>query len=174
MKKFISLFLVISLVTINCASLRTLGSKREKHGATLIITKKDRQLITGELVSVKIPQQSLLLLDSETGADISVDIKDIKLITIVRESKVWTGAGIAFIAVWGAAIGAAVGGTVPMWDNGTGICAVIGGLAFGIIGGISGAGEGKYKTIQIEGMTDSAIKIALAKLRKYARVRDYK
>jgi hypothetical protein len=49
---------------------------------------------------------------------------------------------------------------------------VIGGAT--LIGGLIGNAAGKDKTIQIEGMTDSEIKKAMDKLRKKARIRDYK
>ncbi len=179
-KKLVSLFLVFSLVTINCASLRTTGGKREKHGATLLITKKDGQQVQGELITVK--PNSLLLLNTE-GKDVSVGIEEIKVITIVGKSKFWTGAGLGFLA--GAAVGALVGSEeasdlhygsyyyfVP-WVLAL-IYVTIGGLTCGIIGGLIGASVEKDKTIQIEGMTDSEIQEALDKLRKKARIRDYK
>ena len=56
--------------------------------------------------------------------------------------------------------------------------AIWGALYFGGVGAltavIEGAVAGKYKTIQIEGKSDSEIKEALEKLRKKAQIRDYK
>ena len=180
-KKFIALLLAISLMTINCASIRTTGGKKEKHGAKLIITKTDEQQIKGELITVK--PNSLLLLDTE-GKDVSVDIADIKVIVIVKKSKFWAGAGIGFLT--GVVLGAIV--SIPAVDAAsdpssyyyfvpwvlTVIYGAIGGLACGIIGGIVGAGYGTDKTILLEGMSDSEIKKAMDKLRKKARIRDYK
>ncbi len=51
---------------------------------------------------------------------------------------------------------------------------MIGGCIGALIGGIVGAGYGIDKTIQIEGMTDLEIEESLEKLRKKARIRDYK
>jgi len=48
------------------------------------------------------------------------------------------------------------------------------GLVGLILGGIAGLTSGTDKTIQIERMTDSEIREALEKLRKKARIRDYK
>jgi hypothetical protein len=86
-KRFIALFLIFSLLMINCATLKRLEKQREKgkkHGALLLIQNKDGQQVRGELITVK--PNSLLLLDTE-GKDVSVDIADIKVIRIVKKSK---------------------------------------------------------------------------------------
>ncbi len=173
-KKFMSLFLVFSLVILSM----NLYAK-ERRGAKLIITKKDGQLIEGEIITVK--PNSLLLLDTE-GKDVSVDIADIKVIRIVKKSKAgkaallgglfgglsgalvavytyeeaWTGAGVGVPILYGLILGA------------------IGGGIGALIGALSGAIAGTDKTIQIEGMTDSEIQETIDKLRKKARIRDYK
>ena len=97
-KKFIALFLIFSLVMLS-ANLYA----KERRGAKLIVTKKDGQLIEGELIAVK--PNSLLLLDTE-GKDVSVGIADIKVITIVKKSKALVGA--TFGAFAGGGIGAVV------------------------------------------------------------------
>ncbi len=174
-KKFISLFLVFSLMMLS-ANLYA----KERRGAKLIITKKDGRQIEGELITVK--PNALLLLDTE-GKDVSVEIADIKAIRIAKKSKFWAGAGIGFLT--GVVLGAIV--SIPAVDAAsdpssyyyivpwvlTVIYGAIGGLACGIIGGIAGANP-KDKTIQIEGMTDLEIEEAMDKLRKKARIRDYK
>jgi len=48
------------------------------------------------------------------------------------------------------------------------------GLPCALLGGLIGAIAGKDKTIQIEGMTESEIQKAFDRLRKKARVPDYK
>ena len=187
-KKFISLFLAFSLLMINCATLSRLEEKRKtakrKYGALLLITKKDEQQITGELVAVKVKQKSLLLLESELKADVSVDIKDIKVIRIVKKSKAPSVASVGFLA--GVGLGAFVGKMMGIEiisfnggrDEGEGsrvvLGAMIGGLIGALIGGIVGAGYGIDKTIQIEGMSDLEIRETLDKLHKKARIRDYK
>ncbi len=173
-KKFISLFLVFSLVMLS-----TSLYAKERRGAKLLITKKDGQQIKGELITVK--PNSLLLLNTE-GKDESVDIADIKVIRIVKKSKAgkaallgglfgglsgalvavytyeeaWTGAGVGVPILYGLILGA------------------IGGGIGALIGALSGAIAGTDKTIQIEGMTSSEIQEALDKLRKKARIRDYR
>ena len=180
-----ALFLVFSLLQISCSTLKRLEEKREKrikHGATLVITKKDGQQIKGELITVK--QDSLLLLDTE-GKDVSVDIADIKVIRVMKKSQFWVGALSGFLM--GGAFGASLGisyaekekskpgllaGYMADW-------AILGyGIGLGaigaLLGGLIGAAVGTDKTIQIEGRPDLEINEVLEKLRKKARIRDYK
>ena len=155
------------------------SSKERKHGANLIITKKDGQGIAGELITVK--PNSLLLL-SITGRDMSVDIADIKVIRVVKKSKA-LGVGIAGFLV-GAGLGALVGylslyefleGYNPKRDGSKVVQgAMIGGCIGTIPGVLLGGVAGRDKKIQIEGMSDLEIKEAMDKLRKKARIRDYK
>ncbi|MDH5467620.1 MAG: hypothetical protein OEY25_09400 [Candidatus Aminicenantes bacterium] len=63
--------------------------RRKKHGATIIIQKKDNIQIRGELILIR--ENWLLLLNAE-GKDTPVDIGDIKVIRIVKKSKVAKGA----------------------------------------------------------------------------------
>ena len=184
-KKFIALFLTISLMAISCTTMTTQrqkrfeSSKERKHGAKLIITKKDGRQIEGELITVK--PNSLLLLDIE-GKDVSVGIADIKVIKIVKKSKFWKGAGYGLLVGGG---GGALLGLIAYetdsemsWLTTRGEAAWHFGTFFGLIGatvgGIYSLIAGTDKTIQIEGMTDSEIQEALDKLRKKARIRDYK
>ena len=193
MKKFLSLFLVFSLLLINCAYLNMAEEKREsrrkKHGANLIIQKINGQQVNGELITVK--PSSLLLLNTE-GKDVSVDIADIKVIKIVKKSKALLGVGTGLL---GGAVGGAFIGTciwvlvlpvmaifgeagVESWKddfpNFVGYGALIGTGVFVLSGAFIGTVVGIDKTIQIEEMTESEIQEALDKLRKKARVRDYK
>jgi hypothetical protein len=167
-KKFISLFLVFSLVMLSV----NLYAK-ERRGAKLRVAKKDGQQVEGELITVK--PNSLLLLNNE-GKDVSVDIADIKVIRVVKKSK----AVVGFLV--GACLGAILG-AIGYQDSepGTGeglftrnqvvvLLAITGGLC----GGWTGAQAGKDKTFQIEGMTDLEKRKVLDKLRKKARIRDYK
>ena len=179
-KKFISLFLVFSLMMLSVSLYA-----KERRGAKLIITKKDGQLIEGELITVK--PNSLLLLNTE-GKDVSVGVADIRVILIVKKSKFFQtlGMGVLIGAGGGAIIGFAQGethsilggsilegGTLTAWDN-----ALIGGIFFGFLGlffgGIAGLTSGTDEIIKIEGKSDKKIRDALKKLRKKARVRDYK
>ncbi len=174
MKKFTALFLFFSLVMLS-ANLYA----KERRGAKLIITKKNGYQTEGELITVK--PSSLLLLNNE-GKDVSIDIADIKVIRVVKKSKFWKG------AVTGALIGGVSGVLLvvkeaePVWENGNIFLYALGGLIFGsigaligtLIGGIVGAAVITDDTIQIEGMSDLEIREALDKLRKKARIRDYK
>jgi len=165
-KKFISLCLVFSLMMLS-ANLYA----KERRGAILIIAKK-YGLIEGELIAVK--ENSLLLLDT-LGKDVSVDIVDIKVIRIRKKS----GAGIGFLL--GGSVGAFIGLGVyrkPTGGPGIDLGPWLTALGFGIVGGLIGLVIGLVavtdKTIKIEGMSDSEIQATLDKLRKKARIRDYK
>ena len=179
MKKLIALVLVITFMGMNCATYeKGEGINLEpgqEPGAKVIIQKKDGRQVKGELIAVK--QNSLLLLDTE-GKDESIDIADIRVITIVKKSKVGKG------ALYGLLIGGVIGALEGIREGKDGFIfssselAAMGGLVFGLLGALLGAGigaaAGKDKTIQIEGMSDSEIQEALDKLRKKARIRDYK
>jgi len=188
--KFILLFLIFSLLMINCATLSRLEEKREKrkkHGANLIIQKINGQQVSGELITVK--PSSLLLLNTE-GKDVSVDIEDIRAIKIVKRSKFLKGARPG--ALIGVTAGILTGIKIsqeetelnivtfylmPFIEMSKAIAPFVYGFVYmtigALIGGIVGMAVGD-KTIQIEGMTDMEIKEALDKLRKKARIRDYK
>jgi hypothetical protein len=170
-KKFISLFLVFSLVLLSV----NLYAK-ERRGARLIITKMNGRQIEGELITVK--KDSLLLLFAGR-MDVSVGIEEIKVITIVKKSTFWKGAGLGLLI--GGGIGGIIGGKFGSsleGESGTAKWAILGGAVFGItgylLGDILGPKKGKYKTIRIEGMSDLYIQETLDKLRKKARIRDYK
>ena len=168
-KKLISLFLAFSLVMLSV----NLYAK-ERRGAKLIVTKKDGQQIEGELITVK--PKSLLLL-SITGRDMSVGIADIKAIRIVKKSKLLTGVWVG-IAV-GGGTGVLLGGSASEGmslgpKEGRQILGIFGAIVGLLVGGTIGAVVGKDKTLHFEGMTDSEIQEAMDKLRKKARIRDYK
>jgi hypothetical protein len=164
-KKFISIFLVFSIFALSGNLMA-----KERRGADLIITKKDRQQVSGELIAVK--EKSLLLLDAETRADISVDINDIRVIK-VKKSASSSDVGLGFLA--GATIGFLVGYLTETW------CprAIIGGIGAaigGLIGAVLTAVEGELtidKTIQIEGKSPEEVKEDLVYLRSKARIPDY-
>ena len=159
----------------------------KKKGAELIVQQIDGQQAIGELIAVK--ENSLLLLGYESGADVSVDIKKIKLIEIVKESKTlaWGAIGLVSGAVIGVVAGYLSGDDPPGMITGFGPPmpfpglftadekALYKGISLGIIGGalggIGGALEGSDKIVQIEGKSETEIRKALNKLSKKARVR---
>jgi uncharacterized membrane protein YeaQ/YmgE (transglycosylase-associated protein family) len=124
--------------------------------------------IKGELIAVK--QNSLLLKDSRTGADVSVDIADIKMIKIVKKSKFLLGSLIGGVGA-GLATQLAMSEEYRM-DEGT-LATLVYGFIGALLGGMIGAYMGTDKTIQIAGKSDSEIKEVLEGLRKKARVPDF-
>jgi len=100
MKKFIALFLVFSILALSGNMFA-----KERKGADLIIQKKYGQQVRGELIAVK--ENSLLLLGRESGVDVTVDIDNVKVITIVGKSKASGGAVLGLLI--GAGVGAIVG-----------------------------------------------------------------
>jgi len=162
MKKFIALFLVFSLLALSSNLIA-----KERRGATLIIQKKDYKQVSGELIAVK--ENSLLLKEKESGADVSIDIADIRIIRIVRGfgSGFRLGAGLgAGMVLLSAAEGSLEGGTSIANVS---IKGLVWSLLFGLIGGGISSAD---KTVQIEGKSDSEIQEILEKLRKKARVRN--
>ena len=171
MKKVISLLLMLSILLL---SGNMFAQKRK--GADLIIQKIDGSQIRGELIAAK--NNSLLLMERDSGADVTVDIKDVRVISIGKKSKLLIGAGIGFLA--GAIVGGLYGGVAQPLSYESfyyfvqGLYfGVIGSLVCGIIGGIIGAALGKDETIRFEGKSNSEIQEILEKLRKKARVENY-
>jgi len=178
MRKITSIFLVFSIIILN----GNLYAK-ERRGALVEIykTKPGTELkmegtpwetaladINGELIAVK--QNSLLLVDSK-GADVTVNINEIKVIKIVKKSK-----GLLF-----AGIGLLIGIGIPYlaleakeeFAIGRGTVAVGGGILGALIGLFIGAATGVDKTYKMEGSSESEIQEILEDLRKKARVPDF-
>ena len=147
---------------------------KERRGAQLIVQKKDGEQVRGELIAVK--ENSLLLLDAGTGADVTVNISDIKVARIKESSKLskfLLGLGTGFLT--GAALVYLINSSVSNdWNrlaNMESNYLLLGG--FTLCGAIGGTVAAFDETIQIEGKSDSEIKEALEKLRKKARIPDY-
>jgi len=173
MKKLVSLFLVFSLLVLS----GNLTAK-ERRGAELIVTKKDGQEVRGELIAVK--EKSLLLLDAETGADVSIEIGDVKVIIIKKKSKalktlVGAGIGILFCGVGGALIGDNYEKThyKQYWGIGKTVGGIIGAALGFLIGGTVGSVIGKDETIRIEEMPQETVNFQIEELRKKARIPNY-
>ena len=173
MGKALSLLLVIPL----------LGSSQdliagERHGAMLTVQKKDGHQENGELIAVK--PSSLLLLDSASGADLSIEVSEISTIRIIKKSKVWAGLGWGALA--GAALGAVIGlisyGGGDVWFDSAGEKAFFAGAFFaipaGLLGLVIGAAKGADERISFEGKNDLQIQSALRGLRYIARIPDFK
>lgn len=165
MKKFVAMFLVFSILFLY-------GNMyaKQKRGAILAVQKKAGAQVKGELIAVK--EDSLLLKGAESGVDVTVYIKEIKVVTIVKKSK--AGAGILLGGTLGGVMGAAAYGEP---DNAfidfRGIV-VLGSAILGVIfGGIIGALAGNDKTYQIEGKSESEINRILYGLRQKARIANF-
>jgi hypothetical protein len=180
MKKHIVLFLVITLLGMNCATYeKGEGINLEpgqKPGANLVVQEKDGQQVKGELIAVK--KTSLLLKDSKSGVDVSVDINNVNAIKM-KKSKTMVGVGLGFFA--GAAVGAMIGlivhgafiGDDLIWEEQYSVLvgSTIGGLVGSISGGIIGANYSK--TILIKGKSEKEINVILEDFRKKARIPDF-
>ena len=178
MKRFISLFLVFSVLTLSMPL-----TAKERKGADLIIQKTDGMQLMGELIAVK--ENSLVLLDRESGADVIVSIRDIGVIKIAKKSKALVGAGIGLLLGGGAgAIGGLLVGRLiespkyVAWEEAKPIheyvisAAAIGACIGAAIGAFSGSEAGKEKTIQFAGKSDSEIQEILEELRKKTRIKN--
>jgi hypothetical protein len=138
---------------------------KERRGAEVVITKTDGQKIKGELIAVK--ASSLLLLDSRSATDLSVDVNGIRAIRIVRKPQFWL-AGITF------AIGAGLGYDAAKGDGLSSANSMVDGVLYGIALGIPTILlSGIDQTIQIEGKSPGEIKAIMEKLSRKARVTDF-
>ena len=179
MGKTLSLLLIISLLGLS----QNLFAG-ERHGAILSVQKKDGHQENGELIAVK--PISLLLLDSASGADVSIEVTDISAIKVIKKSRTWIGLGLG--ALIGAGIGALlgvtnvvdperIGGRRVLWGS-RGQKAVVIGAFFAVPSGLLGLGigaaAGADKKIQFEGKSDLEIQSALGELRQKARIPDFK
>ncbi|NOR22178.1 MAG: hypothetical protein GQ476_05790 [Candidatus Aminicenantes bacterium] len=178
-KTQIILALVVSSVFFfqNCALISRGTSKRripERREGDIVITKKDGRQIEGELFAVK--PNALLLVD-RYGRDASIEIADIRTIRILKRSKARLGSYIGGAVAIGVASLVAISASRrgdEGWVWGSIILGALLAIPGSIIGGLAGSYAGIDDIIQIEGMTDSQIRWALEKLRKKARIRDYK
>lgn len=172
MKTAVHKFTAVGLALL-LLSLPTLLSARERRGADLVITLKDGQMVTGELIAVK---ASSLLLLTPAGKDESIDVAGIREIKVAKKSQALKGALYGFLA--GAVGGMALAYAVRETEESVKpiiypVGAVAGGAAGGLIGLGIGALAGKAKTIRLEGTSESALNDILVDLRTMARIPDY-
>ena len=179
MKKIIALLLIFSIISLygNLYAKEKRGVNVEVFKTTLKMeTPWDTQTpdIKGELIAVK--KNSLLLLESN-GADVSVDVADIKLIKIVKKSKVLIGGGIGF--AMGVILSIPYSAFLVELHGGNGdlgsyfLFAGICGAVLLFPGMLIGALISSNKTIKLEGKSEAEIEKALEDLRKIARVPDF-
>ena len=174
MRKFSALFGVLLLATVSSHLLA-----KERRGADSIIVKKSAQTVRGELIAVK--DHSILILDSVTKSDISVEITDMLSLSVkvANKKSPWPTAALGFLALGG--LGALVGRELgksegSLIDFETAF--TIGGAAIGgIVGGGGGYLSAKKKRQEVynfQGKSPEEILTILARLRTYARVPGYR
>jgi len=167
-----TLRLLIIFVTLFflCGNLESSG----KRGAEIVVQKNDGTQLHGELIAVK--KNSLLLLDSEFGMDVSAPIEDIEIIHILKGPK--TGLG----AISGFLIGGVVGAAAVNKSKDCNQCPssaqrhVIGGALVGglgaLVGALIGSSAGENEIILIQGLPQDKLNEVLDGLRSKARIRN--
>lgn len=179
MRKTIALLFVFSIINF-CGNLYA----KEARGASVEIYKTKPRTkmegtpwqetalpdLKGELIAVK--QNSLLLKDYDSGADVSVDIKDVYSVVILKTPKTSLGAisGLIIGVASGTYIGYRVGWRTSagaMWGG------VIGGVTGVLAGAIIGSQINRSETYQFAGKSDTSLRWILDELRKKARVKDF-
>jgi len=145
-----------------------------KRGAEIVVQKNDGHQIHGELIAVK--RTSLLLLEAESMIDVSVDVKEIELVHVLKGPK--TGFG----AISGFLVGGIVGVTATGKGNDCGKCpsstsrkitggALVGGLG-ALIGALIGSSSGGNEIIILRGLPQAELKVELEKMRSKARIKN--
>lgn len=147
---------------------------KEKRGADLLIERLDGSQVSGELITVK---ESSLLLLSDSGADVSVTVQDIKVIRVIKKSQALQGAGYGFLITSASLSALAWASDEEYFTDPEGGGPLVLALFFGIpgllVGSIVGSIMGTDKTIRIEGESDTEIREHLEYLRMKARITDY-
>ena len=110
---------------------------------------------------------------SAYGADVSVDIREVRNLTIVKESK--GRKGFAYGALAGAGTAALIGVLAGATGDGVMFYVPILGLGFfgGVLGALFGAAAGRDETILVSTKTNAEIQDLLNRLRSLARVPEY-
>ena len=145
-----------------------------KRGAEIVVQKNDGHQIHGELIAVK--KASLLLLDAESRIDVSVNVKEIELVHVLKGPK--TGLG----AISGLLVGGVVGVAATGKGSDCGKCpsstsrkitggALVGGLG-ALIGALIGSSAGGNEIIIFKGLPQEQLKIELEKMRSKARIKN--
>ena len=160
------LSLILSLMLILPA---ILSAKRIKHGARVIVIKKDDRIIDGELLKV-VDSGLIIMSDSETG--VTIPLKEIKKVKLIKKGKFITG----FLIGVGASM--FVGGIMGPESDDCGGIGLLNGAVFygGMIGSIFGPLSGGIssfikirKTYSFESASPEELYIILNKLRSKAR-----
>jgi len=175
-KKFISLFLVLSVLSINCAYLN-MGKARERPVVffdylVLEVTKLDGQIVTGHLIRIK---DNFILLMDRAGKNVITSVADIEVIRIVSKSKIGKGAGIGGL-LGGLIGGVAMGIAVATTDEDVAAIMVVppamlvGSLLGTVLGAFVAGFAEETKTFNISKMKDKKIQELLERLRTEALI----
>lgn len=148
---------------------------RERRGAEVVVQKLDGNQIQGELIAVK--KTSLLLLDSVSRFDVSVNLKEIGIVHVIKGPK--TGLG----AISGFLVGGVVGVAATGKSKDCGQCPnsarrnIIGGTLVGgigaLIGALIGSTSGGNEIIIFQGLPQDELDVKLEKMRSKARIRNF-
>jgi len=173
MKKSTIAWTMIALLILS-----PLAAAEERRGAEILITEKDGTQVSGELVAVK--RDSLLLLTAgpTAGMDLTVALKDIQQVRIVKKSKV--GKGLLYGLIIGGGGGAAAG--FLSGDDPDGFVsfsasdkAALFGIFFGglglVIGGIAGGLSGADEVLSVGEIPESGLPWIQAQLAESARLK---
>jgi len=191
MKKYLIFLLIITFILVNCSFVdpvdiatdyaihKIANAGETKRGATMMIQTNDRQEIIGELIAVKKKDNSLTLLHEKMG-ELSVDIKDVKIIQIYLGTKAQEGMAIGLLAggLTGVFLGFSLGDDPPyLFSFSAEMKAIFFGLGLGAMGSLVGLCVGSSisdnVTILIEGRSDTEINEILEGMRKLARVPEF-
>ncbi|MFQ6038398.1 MAG: hypothetical protein ACE5LV_07260 [Candidatus Aminicenantales bacterium] len=169
LRVFFSLAFVLCLLFFHTAS----GDKR---GAEIVVQRLDGRQVSGELIAVK--KDALLVVDSESGADVTVCGTEIQLIHILEVPK--TGLG----ALSGLLVGSAVGVAATSTGNDCNRCpndknrALIGGVLIGgigaLIGAIIGSTTGKNEILLVQNLSEEERARLWERLRPKARMPNFR
>jgi hypothetical protein len=164
MKKLLALVLIFSFLVLHGHLYA--GEK----GAEVVIQKRGGLKVRGELIAVK--ENSLLLMERESGGDVSVDIGEIRTIVIVKKPKLNYG----FFG--GLLVGGALGGYLGATTYGSEeealavMLGALGAVTLATLGGFIFGSASSDETIYFYGKSDAEIQGILEKLRNTARVRN--
>ena len=173
---------------MNCASFKSLLLTGHEHGATVLVKKKNGQLIYGELIAVK--RNSLLLLDAEY-VDKNIDFNEIRAVYESQNSNGSSSRKTMLVAgLIGAGLGAVIGIIIAVYihksiyDPGEPIPSrdiVTGGVGGAAVGGLLGCLVGflvsghkeLYNSARFKEKSTAEVRRELVKLRSKARVPNF-
>jgi hypothetical protein len=165
---------LLALTAILLLAATPIQAKGRSGAKVVVDTGLGYTTIKGELIAVR--PDSLLLLDG-SGADRSIDVAQVRSVTVVKTSKAGIGGILGLLA--GVGGGYLVGYTAAVASGACPDCeAPLSGFAGGFFGCFIGLGAGaslgsaagRDVVIPLGGLSRTELTTQLKKLRKYARV----